>query len=309
MHFEGPEKKLEVLFQDVPMPRDDRAFWQKLVTAANAEIISEIHTDQIDAYLLSESSLFVQNNRILMITCGRTTLVDVAEPIFARFPKEKAAFLIYERKNEFFPEKQPTSFAEDAERLNAILPGESILLGSDQSQHISLFQTTAPYTPADKDMTLEILMQGMPKARCDLFRPESGLNKIHEITRIPDILPGFAVDAHIFAPFGYSMNAVRGHHYFTIHVTPQSPCTYVSFETNFYFGDDQQLFDRTIRNVLYAFEPERYNILFFQKDKKLKYTAAEDELRRSRDVELECGFATEFYDYIRSTKTITSEST
>ena len=73
MIFEGSEKKIEVIVDqsigDLRKKGDE--FWSVIVEACNAEIISSIKNDEVHAYLLSESSLFVWENSFLMITCGK----------------------------------------------------------------------------------------------------------------------------------------------------------------------------------------------------------------------------------------------
>ena len=46
------------------------------------------------------------------------------------------------------------------------------------------------------------------------------------------MLPGFEIDDFTFEPNGYSLNALNGKQYLTIHVTPQPENSYVSVETN-----------------------------------------------------------------------------
>lgn len=50
------------------------------------------------------------------------------------------------------------------------------------------------------------------------------------------ILPGATIDSFLFAPCGFSQNAVRGDRYATVHVTPEEAYSYASFECNFDFG-------------------------------------------------------------------------
>ncbi|UCF45904.1 MAG: hypothetical protein JSU89_01635, partial [Myxococcales bacterium] len=88
--------------------------WRGIVEAAGAHVISVLQSEHCDAYLLSESSLFVFDDWFVLITCGRTTLVDAVPQLLQSIPSESIAFLVYERKNEHFPEHQPTTFYEDA---------------------------------------------------------------------------------------------------------------------------------------------------------------------------------------------------
>ena len=59
--FEGPEKKVELAVVDGhPSLRAlGEAFWRGVVKAANADVLSVLSNAHLDAYLLSESSLFV----------------------------------------------------------------------------------------------------------------------------------------------------------------------------------------------------------------------------------------------------------
>ena len=79
--FEGPEKNLEVCFTPgVGHVRGCRALprtaLEAVLTAARCEILSTISNDHVDAYVLSESSLFVYKWKMVLKTCGRTTLLQ-----------------------------------------------------------------------------------------------------------------------------------------------------------------------------------------------------------------------------------------
>jgi len=78
--FEGPEKKLEVYFS--PRGAHAEGFrrfgsdeWSELLRAAACTILNKKSNSDFDAYLLSESSLFVYPFRIILKTCGTTTLL------------------------------------------------------------------------------------------------------------------------------------------------------------------------------------------------------------------------------------------
>ena len=107
--FEGPEKKLDIILfsprSDLRSNRDGK--WQKVVNSSGSRILSSISTDDLDAYLLSESSLFVWNNRILMITCGKTSLINALPKILDLIDGAPVALVYYGRKKENFPLEQP----------------------------------------------------------------------------------------------------------------------------------------------------------------------------------------------------------
>jgi hypothetical protein len=74
---------------------------------------------------------------------------------------------------------------------------------------------------------------------------------------IGSIFPDFDIDYHLFSPCGYSCNGLKDEFYFTIHVTPESHCSFVSFETNVSLSDYAQL----IAKVLSIFRPGRFCVL------------------------------------------------
>lgn len=55
------------------------AEWEAILDIVNCRILSVISNDYYDAYLLSESSLFVTRNGFLLKTCGSTTLLNCLE--------------------------------------------------------------------------------------------------------------------------------------------------------------------------------------------------------------------------------------
>ena len=160
--FEGPEKKVELVLRGQPSLRElPEATWRRVVEAAGACVLSCMRGDAVDAYLLSESSLLVWDGRLTMLTCGRTHLVDAVFAMLEMFPPESVALLMYERKNEHFPERQPSTFVQDARRLHERFPGRALRFGAEHEHRVMLFSTDAPFTPAADDATLEVLMHGI----------------------------------------------------------------------------------------------------------------------------------------------------
>ena len=96
--FEGPEKTLEVVFRqshqevsneeevgdekedesgtsNVGLRRLSRADMDRICQRARCEIVSSISNNYLDAYVLSESSLFIYPYMLVLKTCGTTTLL------------------------------------------------------------------------------------------------------------------------------------------------------------------------------------------------------------------------------------------
>lgn len=258
--FEGPEKKLEIiLFEPWQGLRDNEdGRWNRVVAASRAEILSRVSTESMDAYLLSESSLFVWDDRVLMITCGRTTLVRAVPEILGIVGRENVAFVFYEQKNFLFPEQQPSHFEQDVAELYRLFPGKYYKLGPGNFDHVNVFYWSHAADTPEGDATLQLLMHQLPADALDPFclrssgQPaeadrRSGLDRLYERPMIRD--------GYLFDPCGYSLNAVAGRDYFTVHVTPQPAGSYVSFETNLFEPD----FSGTIRRVVEMFRPGRFS--------------------------------------------------
>jgi len=124
-----------------------------------------------------------------------------------------------------------------------------------------------------RDQTLEILMHDLDAATMLPFWKNEATGFVTaadstEKSGISGFFPDAQLDAFLFDPCGYSLNGIVGASdqsaggYFTIHITPQSPCSYVSFETNVELNN----YDELIRKVLNIFKPGRYIISFFSNE-------------------------------------------
>eukprot|EP00730_Choanoeca_flexa_P009705 TRINITY_DN1292_c0_g1_i2.p2 TRINITY_DN1292_c0_g1~~TRINITY_DN1292_c0_g1_i2.p2 ORF type:complete len:174 (+),score=22.23 TRINITY_DN1292_c0_g1_i2:75-596(+) len=95
--FEGREKLLEIWFK-VPSPSSHdgrtkhpegqgglrlipRSDLEALLAIVKCTILDSMHNSYIDSYILSESSLFVSPCRIILKTCGQTTLLKAVPRI------------------------------------------------------------------------------------------------------------------------------------------------------------------------------------------------------------------------------------
>ena len=76
---------------------------------------------------------------------------------------------------------------------------------------------------------------------------------------IDTLLPGSRIQEFCFEPCGYSMNGLLYDAYWTIHITPESHCSYASFETNIRMPN----YDSLVRAVLSIFRPQRYTMTLF----------------------------------------------
>ncbi|TDL24205.1 S-adenosylmethionine decarboxylase [Rickenella mellea] len=123
--FEGPEKLLEIWFAPSPdnvpdatsakegrsgLRAIDRHIWEDMLDIVKCKVLSVVNGKEIDAYLLSESSLFISPHRLILKTCGTTLnllglprILDIART-HAKLPNVYRCF--YSRKSFMFPERQ-----------------------------------------------------------------------------------------------------------------------------------------------------------------------------------------------------------
>lgn len=271
MFFEGAEKKLEVIVEDngLNLMEVDRSFWEQMVSACNASILSEIKNDQAHAYLLSESSLFVWEDRFLMITCGQTNLIESARMFIEKYGRDQIASLIFQRKNEYQSQLQPSSFVDDAKRLQNWVGGVPLRFGKIHSHFNLIFHTDKPYQPKEDDNTTELLMYDIcPKCSELLTRTDLTKEEIREFFDLEKLLPGFEIDDFVFKPYGYSLNALKGSDYYTIHVTPQLYAPYVSFETNYKMGIERQ---KILNHLISVFRPGSFDVVGFNEVDKFEF--------------------------------------
>jgi S-adenosylmethionine decarboxylase len=292
MLFEGPEKKLEILLTagSSSLRELGREFWEHVVERSQATILSSISNDRLDAYLLSESSLFVTDRWTVMITCGRTTLVAAAAAILDGLPNVRLDSLIYERKNENFPHLQRTTFRDDVTELRQRVAGDDLVIGDPAGDHIAIFHLDRNCYPEPDDTTLEVLMYDIDPAVSRRFVPGRGtVEDVRKLVGLSSLFPDFAVDDHIFAPQGYSFNAIKGEDYVTLHVTPQRIGSYVSFETNVRLGVAAQR--RVVSGLLSRFLPARCDLLLFGAPLDAAAAPAGFRVTHASDQMLACGYS------------------
>ena len=263
MYFEGPEKKLEIVIdaKNSSLRSMGYSFYEALVEKAGAKIISEISSESCDAYLLSESSLFVWDHRLTMITCGATTLSAVAIHLVQVLGAENILSFIYERKNEYCPERQVSDFYQDLElfKKHISIPGRVFCFGDTGGNHMLLYHWDKPYVPNATDQTLEVLMYGLQGSVLELFTtPGTQVADVRHFLQFSKALEGFQWNDHMFNPYGYSLNAIRGSDYFTIHVTPEKNFPYVSFEASISDLENPQML---VEEAVGMFQPHCFDVI------------------------------------------------
>lgn len=317
--FEGPEKTLEVVFRRasdehfesnmgetsascegpgganctcshcgpprVGLRRLARPDVDRICARARCTILSTMSNRYLDAYILSESSLFIYPFMLVLKTCGTTTLLRCIGTLIdlGRKLGLEIDWVGYSRKNFNFPGDQSfphQSFHQELEYLYSHrslcerLDGNGYTLGPVTRDHWFVFvadhTTRTNSLDVDTDRVLNIMMFDIDENVAQFFQYDQyernleGDTKEEEVKRISkeqtvesgikDLCPGAIIDARAFEPCGYSMNALLFRSYSTIHITPESGSSYASFETNQKVGSYKAL----ISNVIRTFRPKRF---------------------------------------------------
>lgn len=291
--FEGPEKKLWVTFSpsDCNLSGEtrnlrslSRAQIETVTDAAKCTILSYVFNDAVDAYLLSESSLFVTDYSMTIKTCGTTTLLCALDVILqlgvslGLSPEN----VFFTRVAYFFPQQQlhpHTSFNVEISYLDAILRSYGRVFRNATNVSDNWFCFLASFSPNQHSIesrlqtpptrTLEIAMFDLDPREMRQFMfhsqpsrvgsddPQSGTTTSAGI--YPLLSKANSVDAYNFAPCGYSLNAISPcGGYYTIHVTPEDSASYLSFETTVETEDAASL----VATVVQKFRPSRFTVSF-----------------------------------------------
>jgi S-adenosylmethionine decarboxylase len=142
-----------------------------------------------------------------------------------------------------------------------LIPGRAVRFGDEHGHYIQMFHSTRPFRAESTDPTLEILMHAIDRdvAHRFLGGPEE-CGAMASALGVDSLFPGFTTSEHVFEPAGYSLNALNGNEYYTIHVTPESSGSYVSFETNHDFRG--KLTD-LVGSIVELFQPRAFDVLTF----------------------------------------------
>ncbi|KAF9164978.1 spermidine resistance protein [Actinomortierella ambigua] len=180
--FEGPEKLLEIWFgpapyalqsirtapeavqqsypDSVPFEADEatdryglrivpKTVWDTMLDIVKCKVLNQIQNDCMDAYLLSESSFFVYPHKLILKTCGTTTLLMALPKILEIAQKfcglEKVWRVFYSRKTFMFPDRQlhvHRSWKDEVEFLDRHFEhGAAYTVGKVNGDHWCLYLT------------------------------------------------------------------------------------------------------------------------------------------------------------------------
>ena len=165
-----------------------------MLKLANCKILSILESEHVDAYLLSESSMFVWPHKLVLKTCGTTTLLcslprmlEIAA-LEAGFPHVPANPLkgmpatatpyrvFYSRKNFLYPNDQRAphrSWRDEVRFLEKLfLDGSAYMIGKMNGEHWYLYitgpdtQLTPPSSPDTELPSTETKLLSVPREKC-----------------------------------------------------------------------------------------------------------------------------------------------
>lgn len=273
--FEGFEKRLEITFSNSHgrgLRALARAQIDSIVDLARCTIVAQLSDEDLDSYVLSESSLFIYPSKIIMKTCGTTKLL-LSIPRILELASELSLPVLsakYSRGTFIFPGAQPSphrDFSEEVTHLNRFFGdlasgGNACVIGDPASPNRNWHIYYATDKPELPMVTLEMCMTGLNSEKASVFFKNSEdvhSKRMTKLSGIPDILPEMEICDFEFEPCGYSMNAINGPAVSTIHVTPEEGFSYASYEA-MAFDPSRIDFGGLVERVLSCFAPSDFSV-------------------------------------------------
>lgn len=295
MSFENVEKKIEITFKQGAKSLKilPRSFWDTLAAKARVRILTSVNSPLCDSYMLSESSLFVFPQKLLLMTSGQNSLVPVVESILSNFKLDELDSFFYEVKGSSYE----NAFLKEVLSLSRHIPGTLINLGESTSHQVSVFYMDRPATLLkNSEATFEVLIHKLDSKFQDVFSLDkaSARKIIAESHGFKSFFESFDVQDFSFQPFGYSLNAIKGDKYFTLHVSPRERASFASLETNFTeFGAEKLL-----EAAFSLFKPEAIQLVAYSPHKEFSLQTNENlKLKNSASKRLGNGFLLQYFDF------------
>jgi len=233
MFYEGAEKRLAICTSNTDLFTYKSSFWTELVEQAGAVILSQIENKMVKAFLLSESSLFVWRDQILLITCGETELIKSAQFFLQHISLNHIESVLFQRHPLIRPTSQKSHFIDDCKLLINLLQGKGEVKNCLEYQG-DLFIYHRNQCSSHKLKTKQLLMFNQISGEFSSQLQQGTVDKIvvYDQLKIAEYLPDFKIDHFSFDPKGYSINGICDQNYFTVHITPEKLTAYVSFESS-----------------------------------------------------------------------------
>lgn len=257
-HFEGIEKRFEIKFlfnntEDTLFSIPTHAIKRNVLDLIHCAILDTIENETVRAHLLSESSMFIFHDKIMLKTCGLTTLMFGIAPLLALVEEVLGAFEIeyalYTRRSFIFPEEQKTphqSWEQEVAALREIFPnGVDEAFGIGDCFYVFVDDRREKNSSTEINFMEVAMKQLDPEVMKSFFMPKDFVSheKSMKDSGLQELMPeGCIHNGFMFEPCGFSSNSIVGSVYNTVHITPEDSFSYVSFESNCKETDRESLY-------------------------------------------------------------------
>ncbi len=284
--FEGVEKRIEVRFtvqeNDILGLRAiSRYDLDSICIAARCTIIHSEPDTCFDSYILSESSLFVFRDRMMIKTCGTTLPLSALTAMFDAADQYniKPLDMTYSRSSFVFPDLQlfpHDSLDNELQYLNSmeatvgkVISQETFILGDSQGTywlvHNKRFDEPAS-VPKRQQVMVDCIMTGLASEARDVYWKDMQFSDVKNDETMSASIESFEKSLRVvgksFDPCGFSANAhgSNNENYMTVHVTPEEGFSYASVEAVFNGMFEQARLDRFVQEVVDVFRPKNIMI-------------------------------------------------
>jgi len=326
--FEGPEKTMEVVFRPTVGQAGglrllSREQLDLLCTQAKCTILSHMSNNHMDAYVLSESSMFVYKHRFIMKTCGTTTLLRCLASLlqFADELGMELTWVGYSRKNLLFPSAQlwpHSNFGDELkyisthEKLQDRLRGAGHILGPVTGDHwfVYVADHDPTVTPSAPLSAIPMMRSGSSNQLQQMQQPDAPPTERTINMMMFDMAPEVA---NLFfqktCPTGKIMTARSGICNLVpgamIDETAFSPCGYSmnailhdAYSTihitpeqecsycSFETNTCLRSYDAMVRNVLAVFKPKRFVLTMFGDEAALEKSSIPELPTNAKRIEV-----------------------
>lgn len=211
--FEGAEKRLMIeLINSVDFDKSNVDAWKQLLKDIKCTILSTVSNDYYLMFLLSESVMLIHDNFILLKTCGSTAPLNLLKYFSSKIKNIEFSHPIL-----LEPDLQPDPHKNFSDELDFIRNNVTL----EKENNLQFVQKL------HVNYTCNNVVNAMYEMTLWNFNWDNGV-----VSEIKKNMKNWKIDEFFFKPHGYSMNALKGNKYITIHVTPNKSCSYLSFETN-----------------------------------------------------------------------------
>jgi hypothetical protein len=226
--FDAAEKLLEIeLCDGAPSLRAlGGAAWSEIVVASGGAILESRAGRLVDAHVLSESSLFVRDRSMSLLTCGRTDLGRGFEALVERIGLDVIEAVRLSRERDRYPSAARSTFEDDVAAITRVREGTTLESICDGAV-LRTFEASSLHSALD----FRVFGAGLGTGPSRILRSERGAIA-PLLARFADTFAAEFSQVHHFEPSGCSMNLVRGGDAACVHVSPEATADVASIETS-----------------------------------------------------------------------------